>query len=540
MKVSWKRISAVLLTAVLVFTLIPAQKVKAADTNDENVKVRVEKDVTYTSKEAILKRINEIRYEACKEGVTIYGTTLTPDDYVPVKWSYDLEEIAIQRAAEASYSFSHTRPDGSSCFSATSSSGQQSWGEGISSMREAVAGINHFYMEKQDLVNNTGRETGHYVALINPNLEYVGIGVFDVTVAEYSPYPGISENRIAYENERRVSEFEVAKEDLTLNLTTEDYGDVLYLGEKKNLDLTIYGMEIEDKNTITWTSDAPSVISVDSNGNATAKGEGTAAISATYRGVKATIQLTAKKSQEGWQKDSKGWWYRNKDGSYAYLEWRKINGKWYFFDDNGYMVTGLCSIDDDLYYMDQSGAMVTGWQKINGVWYYFGNNGVMRTGWQYINNKWYYFSTSGYTIGSMAANKWVGDYYLTSDGSMAVNQWIGKYYVGADGKWIPNYKQSGWRKDSYGWWYQNENGSYPKNAWKKINGSWYYFNENGYMVTGWRKINGSWYYMDGSGAMAANIWIGDYYLTSSGSMAVNQWIGKYYVGADGKWIPNYK
>jgi glucan-binding YG repeat protein len=40
----------------------------------------------------------------------------------------------------------------------------------------------------------------------------------------------------------------------------------------------------------------------------------------------------------------------------------------------------------------------------------------------------------------MAANKWVGNYYLMGNGSMATNTWIGKYYVGPDGKWIPGYK----------------------------------------------------------------------------------------------------
>jgi glucan-binding YG repeat protein len=43
--------------------------------------------------------------------------------------------------------------------------------------------------------------------------------------------------------------------------------------------------------------------------------------------------------------------------------------------------------------------------------------------------------------GAMAANKWVGDYYLTGSGAMAKNTWIGNYYVGADGKWIPGYKK---------------------------------------------------------------------------------------------------
>ena len=40
----------------------------------------------------------------------------------------------------------------------------------------------------------------------------------------------------------------------------------------------------------------------------------------------------------------------------------------------------------------------------------------------------------------MAADKWIGDYYVKSDGTMAINEWIGPYYVGADGKWIKGYK----------------------------------------------------------------------------------------------------
>ncbi|MCI2241792.1 hypothetical protein LPT13_05420 [Adlercreutzia sp. JBNU-10] len=36
----------------------------------------------------------------------------------------------------------------------------------------------------------------------------------------------------------------------------------------------------------------------------------------------------------------------------------------------------------------------------------------------------------------MAANTWVGDYYLTGSGAMATNTWIGPWRVGADGRWI--------------------------------------------------------------------------------------------------------
>ena len=92
-----------------------------------------------------------------------------------------------------------------------------------------------------------------------------------------------------------------------------------------------------------------------------------------------------------------------------------------------------------------------------------------------------------------------------------------------------------WVGNNTGWWWQEDNGSYPTNQWKAINGKWYWFDGNGYMVTGWRNINGTWYYLESSGAMASNKWIGNYYVESSGAMATNKWIGNYYVNGDGLW-----
>ena len=41
-----------------------------------------------------------------------------------------------------------------------------------------------------------------------------------------------------------------------------------------------------------------------------------------------------------------------------------------------------------------------------------------------------------------------------------------------------------WKQDSVGWWYQNDDGSYPKNTWfQDTDWKWYYFNDSGYMQT---------------------------------------------------------
>ena len=122
--------------------------------------------------------------------------------------------------------------------------------------------------------------------------------------------------------------------------------------------------------------------------------------------------------------------------------------------------------------------------------------------------------------------------------------------------------QAQWIKNSTGWWYQNADGSYPKNQWQMINGSWYHFDWNGYMQTGWLQLGNTWYYLNSSGAMqtgwqkigrdwyylnaggdmktgwlqSGNVW---YYLKSSGAMATNEWVdgGVYYVNANGIYIP---
>lgn len=79
-----------------------------------------------------------------------------------------------------------------------------------------------------------------------------------------------------------------------------------------------------------------------------------------------------------------------------------------------------------------------------------------------------------------------------------------------------------WRKDTIGWWLENQNGSYAKNEWKQVNGKWYFFDAQGYMVSGWRILDrNQWYFMDESGAMKTgwvlykNAW---YYLNGNGSM----------------------
>ena len=161
---------------------------------------------TYISDaESVVDRINTIRREACNEGVInpVTSLPLTMADYQPVKWSGDLEYIARIRAAEAAVTMQHLRTNGESIFNLTSPKGVQSNAENLAwNWSDSVLdGIDQWYEEKEDWINQTDAVTGHYTALINPEYLYVGLGTFcsedanyyNTTAAEFSIYNGLDE-----------------------------------------------------------------------------------------------------------------------------------------------------------------------------------------------------------------------------------------------------------------------------------------------------------------------------------------------------------
>ena len=83
-----------------------------------------------------------------------------------------------------------------------------------------------------------------------------------------------------------------------------------------------------------------------------------------------------------------------------------------------------------------------------------------------------------------------------------------------------------WKQSGNKWWYQYEDGTYPKNEFITIDNKLYRFDQYGYMQTGWFKVNNEDYYATSSGAIKAQ-WVG------SG----NTW---YYVDADGKMVTGYQ
>lgn len=136
-----------------------------------------------TDMQNALNRINEIRKEACDEGIKDprnESRNLTSSDYVPIKWSSDLEYIARIRAAEASVYRQHVRLNGSKCWAISSPNGIKSYGEVLAwnTAEEFLPGLEQWYKEKADWVGNTGKTTGHYTQMIDPDNDYVGLATF--------------------------------------------------------------------------------------------------------------------------------------------------------------------------------------------------------------------------------------------------------------------------------------------------------------------------------------------------------------------------
>ena len=261
-------------------------------------------------------RINEIRLEACNEGVwdpRNSSRQLTPQDYVPIKWSYDLEQKARLRAAEATYYYSHDRPNGRSCWTADAGVSIWSSSEVIAFMNniDMVTGLNMFYQEKRAWVNKTsGAVTGHYTSMIDPDNTYFGLGCFinnnsyswDAVCGRFGYDEGSSGKAGAGKDNCYVP-VEVKNNELTdAELKLVNGSETLCLGDTAEYELrgTLTSSDTTLRDVLlvgtTWKSSNKSVVTVNKYGRVTAKGYGTATVTASCAGRKLTAEVKVVRS----------------------------------------------------------------------------------------------------------------------------------------------------------------------------------------------------------------------------------------------------
>ena len=212
-----------------------------------------------------------------------------------------------------------------------------------------------------------------------------------------------------------------------------------------------------------------------------------------YVGADGSWDKNAKKQEEkkhGWKKEDNSWYYYNQG--------QMVKNAWlgsYWLGADGKMVTNSW-VDNDRYYVGANGV----WEKDKK------KEEEKKRGWKKENNVWYYYNEDG----TLARNKWAGNYWLGSDGKMVTNAWVDndRYYVGSDGSWEKDKKKED-----------------PVPIGKHI---------------GWVKSGNTWYYFNAQGQMVKNAWAGNYWLGSDGKMATNSWVdnNRYFVGSDGAWVQN--
>ena len=151
------------------------------------------------------------------------------------------------------------------------------------------------------------------------------------------------------------------------------------------------GRRIKEEGIPLWGQEADIYIHADNGTITFRQGDKTISKSIPYH----------REIKEGWVKNTTGWWYRYKDGSwpancFADLRWSQGISTFYF-NDRGYMVTGWQKIDGKWYFFDEkSGAMRKGWIVWKDAWFYLDTeDGHMHIGWLDYKNKRCYLDGSG-------------------------------------------------------------------------------------------------------------------------------------------------
>lgn len=275
-----------------------------------------------TDMQNALNRINAIRKEACEEGIKDprnESRNLTSSDYVPIKWSSDLEYIARIRAAEASVYRQHIRLNGYDAFAIYSPNGVRSWGEVLAwnTSRTFLQGIEQWYREKKDWVGNTGKVTGHYTQMIDPDNIYVGLATFINPNAGYSTTTAgefTSQGSLDYSQGTSGAALDesagpaidncIQTVEVKTNKITASMPELNSLAAPNSVqaefDLTVYNCKMETLGATKWISSDVKTAAVDNTGKVTGVHEGSAEITAACGDFSATktIQVTGHPNTE--------------------------------------------------------------------------------------------------------------------------------------------------------------------------------------------------------------------------------------------------
>lgn len=107
--------------------------------------------------------------EYAEQVALLVNNERTANGLQAVKLSPQLSEAANIRSGELNENFSHTRPDGTSCFTAMDELGI--------TYRAAAENIAYGQNSPESVMNAWMNSSGHRANILNKNMEYIGVGV---------------------------------------------------------------------------------------------------------------------------------------------------------------------------------------------------------------------------------------------------------------------------------------------------------------------------------------------------------------------------
>ena len=223
-------------------------------------------------------------YDYAKEVVRLMNIERKKEGLSPLIMDAELLEGAMQRGAEISFYFSHTRPNETSCFTIS----DKAKGENIAAWQRSPA----------DVMDSWMNSDGHRANILTPEYKIVGVGAYtDGNTYYWVQLFGTDKATSSSKSgkERKSIAVDVMSTHVTpaFNETTSK----IYVNETKQLTTSVdtdmeYYMDVLAK-TYKWSSSNTSIASVDQNGKVTGKKAGEVTITASNK-QKPSIKITTR------------------------------------------------------------------------------------------------------------------------------------------------------------------------------------------------------------------------------------------------------
>ena len=293
------------------FLMMIPKKANAAEIIPVNISVKYGQ----TEARKIFNMINEMRTSSTdawywNEDDT---TKTTCSALSELAYDYDLERLAMKRAAEIALSYSHTRPNGGRSFSVYSEEGITNWralGENIAAGYLSAEAVNMGWREDNE--NYVGQ--GHRRNMLSADFNCVGIGHvyyngYHYWVEEFAYRTSVNTTGTAANDSEQVTALSVDNSKITdFKATFEKTSYTLRVGESTEANLTKTMITVSGQwpagvdrivtDTPTISADNVSIASYD-NGKISGLAEGTTTLTASLYGLRAANMPTVSVHESG-------------------------------------------------------------------------------------------------------------------------------------------------------------------------------------------------------------------------------------------------